>query len=304
LGYVPKDIEKIKPHLDEEELDDELFKIKRNFDRNTKKEIQKTVTKLDNKTISDREYIEEISKNISRISDSNKSDLAEYVLHRKIIIELFERGIEIINKNKNETEPDKYNKEEYIHNLIYPQRTSSEALPYENHNLWLIDERLSYCQYISSDIPINNGSDRKRPDILFLDKPVALSESKNNGTEFDTIIIIELKRPMRTDYTMEENPIKQLLEYVQKIRDGNVKDVNGRSIRVSDKTKFYLYAICDMSKKLEDILSMFGYSSTPDKLGYFHYNNALKVYIEVITFDKLINNSKKRNEILFDKLGI
>lgn len=33
-------------------------------------------------------------------------------------------------------------------------------------------------------------------------------------------------------------------------------------------------------------------------------NNPMHAYIEVISFDKLINDSEKRNRILFDKLGI
>ena len=89
-----------------------------------------------------------------------------------------------------------------MHQLIYPMRTTSADIPYENHNLWLIDEKLSFCQYISSDKPFDNAPGEDRTDLLVLDSPVVMAESKNNGMAYDTITIFELKRPMRNDYNM------------------------------------------------------------------------------------------------------
>ena len=48
--------------------------------------------------------------------------------------------------------------------------------------------------------------------FLILDNPVAIAESKNTGSTYDSIIIFELKRPMRDDYNMESNPITQLID--------------------------------------------------------------------------------------------
>ncbi len=41
---------------------------------------------------------------------------------------------------------------------------------------------------------------------------------------------------------------------------------------------------------------------TIDKLGMFRMND--NQYIEVLTYDKIVNDAKKRNKILFNKLGI
>lgn len=46
-----------------------------------------------------------------------------------------------------------------------------------------------------------------------MDNPVAIAESKNTGIAYDSIIVFELKRPMRDDYDMENNPIMQLIDY-------------------------------------------------------------------------------------------
>ncbi len=49
--------------------------------------------------------------------------------------------------------------------MIYPQRKTSDDISEEAHNLWLIDERLSYCSYIASDIPFDK---EKRGQIFCL----------------------------------------------------------------------------------------------------------------------------------------
>ena len=54
---------------------------------------------------------------------------------------------------------------------------------------------------------------------MILDKPVAVSDEPNTGREYETIVILELKKPMRNDYTQAENPIIQMLGYVDKIID-------------------------------------------------------------------------------------
>lgn len=70
-----------------------------------------------------------------------------------------------------------------------------------------------------------------------------MSDTANDGNVFPSVTIFELKRPMRDDYSSGENPIDQMYKYVEKLMTGNVKDRNGRYIKVDDRTMFYLYAI-------------------------------------------------------------
>lgn len=297
LKYMPAEIDAIKPNLTNDKLDDELHKIKRKFDKEIKEENNQLLKQLIGDKINNEGYQEKFNQQVSKISDANRSVLADYVAHRKIIIDLLENGIR-------KQEDDKFNKENYIHNLIYPMRTTSEETDYENHNLWIIDEKLAYCSYISSDIPFNNDNKEKRTDIMVLNSPVAISEDENDGSEFDTIVIFELKRPMRDDYTDAENPIDQLYNYAEKIIDGNAKDKNGRFIQAGSRTKFYLYAVCDITPSLKRIIRRQDFIQTPDKMGYYKYNETYKAYVEILPFNKMIRDSKKRNKILFDKLGI
>ncbi len=253
--------------------------------------------KLENGVISSEEYQKGFQETIEKVSDVNRASLAEYVVHRRIILNLFSHGLDI--------KPDgKFNLEKYMHQLIYPMRSTSDDMTYENHNLWLIDEKLSFCQYISSDKPFDNSQKEERTDLLVLDSPVVVAESKNTGVAYDSIMIFELKRPMRDDYDMEDNPVTQLLDYAKKIKDGNAKDSYHRPIKASDNTQFYLYAVCDILPSLERVLDSMSFTRTPDDLGAYLYNGKMHAFIEIISYDKVRNDSEKRNKVLFDKLGI
>lgn len=197
-----------------------------------------------------------------------------------------------------------FQKESFLHNLICPMRTTASDIPYSNHNLWLIDEKLAYCSYVSSDISFDNSPKEKRTDIMVLDKPVAVSDEENRGREYETIVLFELKRPMRNDYSSSSNPVNQLYEYVTKLKGNNVKDKDGRIIRIGSNTQFYLYAVCDITSTLEQILTFHDFTQTPDKMGYYRYHEKMNAYIEILSYDKIISDAQKRNKILFDKLGI
>lgn len=299
LRYAPREIaKKIKPNFTDDQLDEALYDIKRQFDRQNKKEQAELLKQLDDEAVNPDSYEHQFRQGVQKISDANSAMLAEYVTHRRVILDLLERGLR-------KKADGRFNLEKYMHELIYPQRHTSEDTPYEAHNLWLIDETLAYCGYISSDVPFDNNPHEDRPDILILDSPVAVSDSENDGLAFDSIVIFELKKPMRDDYTAEDNPVEQLYKYVKKLRGGKTKDKYGRIIHVDNATKYYLYAVCDITPSLlERIDGREDFTPTPDGRGYYDFNKKFNAYIEILSYDKILADAKKRNRVLFDKLGI
>lgn len=297
LKHMPEAVSRIKPNLSDDKLDDELHRIKREFDKRTASESKKLLEDLDSGRLSASEYSERFNKQVARITSANSAALAEYVAHRKVVLDLMDYAIRRNNDGK-------FQKESFLHDLIYPMRSTSDEVEYNAHNLWLIDEKLAYCSYISSDIPFNNNPKETRTDIMILDRPVAVSDEENTGNEYETIVLFELKRPMRNDYSDGDNPINQLYGYVRKLQSGTAKDKDGRFIRVGSRTKFYLYAVCDVTPTLEGILDNYDFTQTPDRLGFYRYNEKLNAYIEILSYDKIIQDAKKRNRILFEKLGI
>ena len=107
---------------------------------------------------------------------------------------------------------------------------------------------------------------------------------------------------MRSDL-ISENPVEQIIKYMMKIQENKVTDKNGRIIRTDEHTKFYLYVVCDVFERYKaNLKKMYRFEETNDKLGMFRMDG--NEYIEILTYDKIINDAKKRNKILFDKLGI
>lgn len=183
-------------------------------------------------------------------------------------------------------------------------RVTDEDVLYDSHNLWLIDEQLTYSTYLSSDKSLGTDAGGKRPDLLSLSDPIAISNEENTAREFNAISIFELKRPMRDDYDSKDNPILQLLEYVDKLQEGKAKDVHGRPIRIGEKTRIYLYAVCDVTDTLRHQLKINDFKQMPDGLGWFKNYESYNAYLEVLPYDKIVNDAKTRNRVFFEKLGL
>lgn len=286
--YCDDKLRLIKPHLKEDKLDDELHRIYRGLERESRDKIRALI---EEKEIFGSNYKDVFLEEFSKFDDCSKSNLAKYITYRKIIIELLESALKRNN--------DGYTKEEVIHNILFPMRSTNEEYGPCSHNLWLIDDRLSYMSYIASDKRIIDG--KSRPDIICMDTP-SVFKSDNYSGMYDSLTIIELKRPMRDDYNDESNPMVQMLDYVSKIRDGQAVTHDGRLINADLNTRFYLYAVCDINQSLLKILHRGDYKQLPDRLGYYKYHSGYNAQIEVLSFDKLVNDARIRNRIFIETL--
>ena len=128
IKHMPAEIDKIKPCLSDDKLDDELYKIKRSFERQNAEEGEKLLEQSRDGFPNTIEYQNAFRIHVSKVSEANQSMLAEYVVHRKSIMDLFEVGLQQIALGKYQTEA-------YMHNLIYPMRSTSDDINYNNHNL-------------------------------------------------------------------------------------------------------------------------------------------------------------------------
>ena len=171
-------------------------------------------------------------------------------------------------------------------------------------NLWIIDERLSFHGYLASDKPMNTiepvmTESRERGDLILFNRVLSFSDS-----EFSSVVIIEFKRPMRKDYTEKENPIQQVYNYVRTLRGGQATSAKGRPLPRLDSTPFYAYIVCDLTPKLYEFMKDHAFVGAPDGEMYYRYNDSHKVYIEIMSFNKLLADSKKRNQAFFEKLNL
>lgn len=282
------------------DFDLEMMFQKMKFDKEQKARIAINELMSNAKDGKDEDYdnIEnDVKVILELVTDSQKNDLAHYVCQRKRVIDLFDE----LRKRMEDGKPHKENE---VHNLIFPMIKDDREVEYESNNLWLLDERFNFTQYIASDKVISKV-DHKEPDIaLFYEEGKFFRNGENVITS--PIAIVEFKRPKRVNYPDDENPIVQALRYAKKILDGKYEMPDGIEKIDVDKsrTPVYIYIVCDIVPKIEDFADNAGLSITPDGEGYFGYNAKSNAYIEIKSFKKLINDAKMRNQIFFKKLGL
>ncbi|WP_152184546.1 ATP-binding protein [Sulfurimonas indica] len=251
------------------------------------------------------EYQKRLQNYLGDVEDIKKSDLANYVSHRKVILDLLEASIQ-------RREDGKYAREELIHDLIMPMQKESNELRFDEMNLWLLDEKLAFHNYLASDKTLNSMSitdskSTKEPDLLALhvrDNPILVSE--DNNSPLASMVVVEIKRPMRNNMKSGEkdDPIEQALGYLNRIRNGKVTTAQGRHIPNANRLPGFCYIVADLTDTLVYRCKMSNLTPTDDGMGYFGFNKEFEAYIEVISFDKLVQSAKERNRAFFDKLGL
>lgn len=245
------------------------------------------------------EYAERLRSFVGRFNEIGKSALAQYVAHRKIILELLEKAL------SRDESTGTYPLEEVVHSLVFPMRATSDDVPFDQQNLWIIDERLSYHSFLASDKELRSAGSidsrsKLRPDLLIFDRSLVFSDSDQPLT---AAVIVEFKRPDRTDF--RDDPIEQVFDVVRELRASKLKDSRGRLLRpANDKIPAYCYIVADLTESLEKKVQNAGGFRTPDNLGYYGFNSHLFAYFEVISYSKLLGDARKRNRVLFEKLGI
>jgi len=249
----------------------------------------------------------QIEETVSRYRDmvgaDQKGVLAEYVLRRKGVLDLFDSLQEW-----KEADTEKRHREAVLHSLICPMGVDSVNMEFEQHNLWMVDERLAFFAYYNSDQKLAKYTDldsRDRPDIAFFyDTCFAW---RGEGEASNTVVLIEFKVPGRNNYNGNDNPVRQVNDYVQQLRSGNLVNAMGRipSTRLREAA-YHCYIIADRTPSFEREIEMLPFTETPDGEGLFGYigSGDRKAYVEIIPYNKLLRDAKLRQGIFFQKLGL
>lgn len=293
-----------KPYLNELDMSSIPYHLK---DENIELALQEVKFRKEQKTRAELKILladPEVSHNgqmaeaISKISEIGKSDLAHYVFNRKIVLDAFRQLLKRKEDGKGELEKD-------IHNLIFPMGKTSENCDYQEHNLWLLDERLIFSEYVASDKKISTKKDALgEPDLVVFDKKQSFRSGDNNYS--NPLTIFEFKRPKRDAYKTDDDPIMQIGKYVKDIRAGKYEMPEGlEKIKVNDFTPVYAYVICDLTSKIREFAEeLHSLTKSPDDEGYFGFLRGYNMYIEVISFKKMMDDATLRNKIFFKKLHL
>ena len=282
MPYNPSN-EEIETRLQKEKFEQEVA-------------IRKDVAKLMTET-SFEKVKNSVTEIVNKISGTSKNDLIHYIALRRTILDIFGKSLEV-------DEAGAYSSEGVVHDIIFPRKGDSDATSFHDHNLWIVDERLNFTTYVSSDVPLD-GKNTDRPDLLVYNKLVLF---RGDNEASNPITIFEFKKPQRDDFvnpSSREDPVQQIVRYVNDIRDGKYQTPEGRNMLVAENTPFYGYVVCDLTKKVETWLEREkNFTPMPDRLGWFQWMGNINLYCEVISWDKVLKDAKMRNQIFFQKLGI
>lgn len=303
LRHINEDEFVVDPSIADRELDLALHKQLYKIEEQILNDGHQIMVPLPNET--EQEYQRRLEDYLQTVSDLKQSDLANYVMHRRTVIDLLEAAI-------NSDGSGNFTREDVIHELIVPMRSMSDDYTFRRENLWLIDERLAFHDFLASDMPLSKyvqSTSQKEPDIASLrlfDNPFLISE---RGSIPGSLTVVEIKRPMRKGYQSGEDektdPILQALRYLTRLRRGSAAK-GGRPVPNADRMPGFVYVLADLTESLVECCQLHQLSRTPDGMGYFGYHRdpVYNAYIQVMSFDGLVAGAKERNRAFFDKLGL
>lgn len=288
--YCPEVFDEIEPNSPPEKLNEVLYRFKGIAEF----EIRKNSNKLLMTQAKSLAEVEDAYKALTaKITVFQKDNLVNYLCDRKRMIALLEKKLELNADGK-------FPNEDIIHDLIFPRKTTTDQLAFDDHNLWIIDESLTFHAFAASDKPLNQSThsdSAERPDI------VAFAEIDEDKVA-RAVSILEFKKPQRANF--DEDPTRQLYRYLREIKENKkVRLPNGRDLNVGETTRYYCYAICDITPAIHVYAENNGnYARLKGELGYYMYNRALNAHTEILHFDKIVIDAKRRHKAFFEKLGI
>ena len=214
-----------------EEIEARLQKEKYIYEISIRKDVDNLLK--ENSLEGVKERVPEI---VTKVSSNSKNDLIHYIALRRSILDIFSKSLQV-------DESGTYSSEGVVHDIIFPRKGDSDATSFHDHNLWIVDERLNFTKWVSSDVPLDSKN-TNRPDLLVYNKRVLF---RGDNESSNPITIFEFKKPQRDDFvnhSSREDPVQQIVRYVNDIRDGKYKTPEGRKMMVAENTPFYGYVVC------------------------------------------------------------
>lgn len=246
-------------------------------------------------SIDPKKEIEELQKTISPV---NLHSLSKFASKRKFYVDLLDK----VCRYKDSIGKEHYY-EEALHSLIYPKGKDSTDQNIQ-HNLWLIDESLAFHHYLASDKEFKvmkcvKSESGEAPDIMSM-----RLYGDNDADHVAEFVFVEFKRPGRKNYGSQQDPIKQILDYVKELRKSTVNSRDGIQLN-SEHCPIYYYLICDVDESLKDCLEN-EHDFDPNALHdhFYGFKAKLKVFIEVLTLTALRREAKERNRALLAAAGL
>jgi hypothetical protein len=279
-------------------------RIRRDQERN--KTINEIIATLHGNADIPENFAESVRKAADEIKAEEQRQLTEYVLRRKTVLEVMDVLIRRIRERGNGTQD--FQLESTLHQFICPMRLRGDdpsKVEQSDHDLWVIDERLTFTKYFASDLPfsqiVEGDGSLRRPDLLIYDRLHGLGAEGEDPLK--RMMLVEFKQPGRRDYDERYTPLTQISEYITKLKGGQIEDFRQGRVRVADDCIFYCYMIADIVGKLE--IQTNGWRTTANGRGrIFELQGKFRGMIEIIEWADLISDARLRNHAFLHAAGL
>lgn len=287
----------IPANITDERLESELHKKVYHLELKRSKAFEKAFSK---KKYDKDEFGSIINFILKEEAAFSADKLADLMVGRKAIIKLFRKYLEWRNDEN-------YMLEEDLHNIIFTMGAETDSMPKDYHNLWLLDERLNFHSFTTSDRSLNSNKhidlkSRKETDLLIYDFPWAYSDNPN---KINSLVVFEFKRPGRDMKTSKDKKLdSQVSEYFEKLMESKSKSDKGKLLNIEETTPKFGYIVCDLHKDLIDYNIKNNYFKKTPYGTLYKINTELNQYFEVMSYETMIEFAEKRHDAFFQALGI
>lgn len=284
----------ISPNMDDEQIAQNLFVLL----YRDEKDLRRRIKHLDQLESLKPEIRKQAEETLREISNQEKHRLAELVVKRHQILQLANLLLKYDDDQK-----ESYHYERVIHELVCPMGEMYRSGEYADHNLWVLDDSLGSYEFFASDKTIKSltadSGSTKEPDLVFFN-PLGF---RREGTN-DPVAIVEFKRP--GDERMSQDPVNQVLNYVDLLRGKTVRDVDGSVVNtIDEQTPFECIIVCDLTASTRRSLERsIAQNPSPDGEGYYGWSIPHKARIRVVSYAKMLRDAEIRNNAYFEQLGL
>ena len=283
----------------DEIVESALKKMRESFDA-TQKSIKSFKENIIQKRSFDEKEFEKITKTFTK---TGRDQLATYIAYRQTILEMLETIISQTDVDKQEF------KEKSIHELYMPLGVTSEEYAKYGTNVWIFDDKYMSYLYAASDSQIHkirekfaeeykeayneeipdDVNDGDRPDLVVFFSDEHEEEQKD-------VLIVEFKK-YNASYHEKIKAINQMEIYASVLADTiqNVRSIFAYTIvEIDEKYRTYLTRTAGFQ---ENSLGENEHISS-----YYNYNGHIKAHLHVMSFDQVVLDAKKRNQVFLDIL--
>ena len=270
-----------------------------------RKRIEEVMRMLDSDEEISKDFGEKVRKAAENVKAEEQLQLAEYVLRRTMLLDVMEK---LIGRTKLTPSGEKnYQLEKTLHQFICPMRVhGGSKVEASAHNLWILDERLTFTTYFASDIPfteiLEKSTSKERPDLLVFDQIYGMSLKGKDPLK--RVLLVEFKRPGRDDYPEDYDPTNQVRKYVDQLREAENVNCEGNRVRISQDCVYHCWIVADITKALKKATRHEWQRTYDGRRLSRELTGVCPIFMEIIEWADLVQDAQIRNKAFRKALGV